>query len=233
MTKTSQNKARCEKLDTMISSIEGFNVSRTVSDLDNRYRFLVDNTSKRVCILANGKKYVCGFDKIINVEYIENGETISSKSTIRTIGGALAGSVLAGGVGAIVGGLSGKSKTTTNISTISVKVTLRDYTTPSINIVTFDCKWYTGNKPLDPNDIRCRTGVQNGKRIVDFISIIIDEVDRDRNEKDSLQNQVPKTEKSENSSLADEIKKLAELKEKGHITEDEFYSLKQNLLSAR
>lgn len=233
MVMNSASKARGQKLDSMVSSIDGFTPSRTVLDYENRYRVLVDDTSKRVCIITNGELYVFEFDKIISVELIEDGKTISSKSAIRTIGGALVGGVLAGGAGAIVGGLSGKTKTTTKISSISVKVMIRDFVIPSINIVTFDYRWTAERKPLNPDNMFCNIGINNGKEIVDIISVAIDEADRSRNEKVKNHNQPPRIGKSENISVADEIKKLAELKEKGYITEEEFQSQKQSLLSQR
>lgn len=47
-----QSKERGERMDTMVSEIPGFNPSITIYDtFDNRYRFLADNKSKKVCII--------------------------------------------------------------------------------------------------------------------------------------------------------------------------------------
>ena len=113
-------KAHQEELKNLQESIPGFTVTKTISDLENKFILLIDDKSKKVCIVNGKNKTVVGYDKIMSVEYIENGNTISSKSAKRTIGGAIVGGMIAGGVGAIVGGLSGSSKSVNKISSIII-----------------------------------------------------------------------------------------------------------------
>lgn len=71
------------------------------SDAKNRNVFLVDSNSKRIAIFNYDIESVTyiAFNSIINVELIEDNSTIMQGG----IGRAIAGGVLAGGVGAIVG----------------------------------------------------------------------------------------------------------------------------------
>ena len=77
-----------------------------------KYWIGINNESEEIKIVQFNKQKnedLLKFSNIISVELTEDGQTIYSKSTIRTIGGTVIGGALAGGAGAIVGGLSGSS----------------------------------------------------------------------------------------------------------------------------
>ena len=112
---TNKAKETQEKISSLINSAPEFNTTRTLA-ISGEMVLLINDTGKQICILLPQFKKVIGFDQVYDVEYVVNEETIASKSTLRTIGGAVVGGVLAGGVGAIVGGLSGKTKTESKIS---------------------------------------------------------------------------------------------------------------------
>lgn len=223
------NKERAERINSLAESIPDFNVSRTISDYENRYRILIDDVSRKVCFIIDNTKNIVEFDKIISVEYIQNGKTISSKSTVRTIGGALVGGAIAGGVGAIIGGLSGDSELSTKISSISVKVLIRDISLPTINIETFNCKWTVERKPVNPTDAQCKWGIDIGKQIVDVLSVIIDDADHNSSSTNRVGNS-PQN-KQYVGSVADEIKILANLRDEGILTQEEFDKQKASLLA--
>ena len=67
--------------------------------------------------------------------------------------------------------------------------------------------------------------MQNAQKIADYVSVIIDDVDRQ--EKQTQTSQAPSSEKS---SLADELAKLAKLKADGILTDEEFQTQKAKLL---
>lgn len=225
-----KSKERGERMDSIISDIPGFTPTIIINDnYDNRYRFLADNTSKRVCIIIEDVVHLVDYEEIIKVDFMENSISIMSKSTSRTIGGALGGALIAGGVGAIVGGLSGDAKSIKKIDKVGVNILIRDVKSPSINLVTFDSLWTGGNKPVKASDAGCQIGIENAKKIADVVSVIIDEVDKGwMKEHSSLKQEKPV---QLSTSVADEIKKLAQLKEEGILTEEEFNKQKAILLS--
>jgi hypothetical protein len=164
------------------------------------------------------------YQDIISVSYIENGHTISSKSTGRTVGGAVVGGVIAGGAGAVVGGLSGNEKQTKAVSEISVKLLLRSSAKTSFTITI-----YSGQplKTKDDTDKRKYDKfADSAQKIKDLISVIIDKVDR-RN----LQPNISQIVRQSNLNVADELMKLAKLKEQGILTEAEFAQQKEKLLN--
>lgn len=225
--KKDKAKERGEKLNSLASSIAGFNPTITIDGVGNLYKFMVDNESKQICYIFGETNKIIPFEKIISVEYIENGTILSSKSTMRTIGGTLVGGALAGGAGAVVGGLSGNSKQVQKVKQVQVKIRLRDISVPSLVINTFDAATMTtkkeGIKDSNFEGYILKQGIQDGKRIADIVSVIIDEVDKGTGKMDDSSN-------SKSSSIADELKKLAELKKEGILTEEEFNLQKLKLL---
>lgn len=70
--------------------------------------------------------------EIIAADVYEDGDAITSRSAVRTVGGTLIGGALLGDAGAVVGGLSGDTRTTSTVHTIELRVTINDMTRPAI-----------------------------------------------------------------------------------------------------
>lgn len=70
------------------------------------------------------------FSSIIESELKEDDETVTKSSRGSQIGGAIIGSVIAGGVGAAVGGLSGKKVSVTKSKRIDLEITVNDLNNP-------------------------------------------------------------------------------------------------------
>ena len=87
---------------------------------------LVDTKSKRLAVCNYYiKNYVTiDFQDIVECEVIENGNPIAKG----TVGRAIVGGVLAGGVGAIIGASTHKTKTA--ISELYIRITRNDITNP-------------------------------------------------------------------------------------------------------
>ena len=209
----SENK-RGEELDETAASLDGFTPTATVNGYSNYYKFMVDETNKSICYISGKVKMIIPFSKILGVSLIENGTTVSSKSTTRTIGGGLIGGALAGTAGAIVGGLSGNSKQ---------KIIIKDIKNPNLTFDAFSAKMVSNFlNEIDTTDAfygkiykQC---LAQANRIVDMVSVIIDEVDKHE------------TPAHTELSIADELKKLADLKKEGILTENEFQAQKKALL---
>lgn len=212
-----------------LKSLPDFNVTKVIEGVNNEYLFAVDEKVKKIAVIQSLHKTIIPFDQIISVEVIEDNVIIQQKSSLRTIGGAVVGGVLAGGAGAVVGGLSGDSTQNKTVSKVQVKIKLRDINHPSYIINCFDCKTMTaGQKPIKPSSMEgdlYKQGLKHAHSIADTISAIIDITDKSTNnspEKPEAPKQV--------GSIADELAKLADLKDRGILTEEEFNAQKQTLL---
>ncbi|EPD54150.1 hypothetical protein HMPREF1210_00135 [Paenisporosarcina sp. HGH0030] len=75
------------------------------------------------------------YNDIIQVELMEDEESLIVTSRGSQLGGALVGGMLAGGVGALIGGLSGKQKQKREVKKIQLLATLDDLETPYLKMV--------------------------------------------------------------------------------------------------
>jgi hypothetical protein len=210
-----------EKLPTKA----GVESSISVKNIGN-YLFIMDNFFKILVLIGESSHKVLNYTDIIDVSYEENGNQLFTKSTGRTVGGAIVGGMLMGGAGAVVGGLSGNSKQNKEIKSMNVKILLRnsDQTTYTLYF-----KESSGVlKTKEENDRKLyEKFFKNANRAKDLLSIIIDEGKR------SVPQVVPVLAQptvSQTPSVADELTKLAKLKADGILTEEEFQAQKAKLL---
>lgn len=224
---------RKSDLTNILYSINGFRPSKQINGFGGLYLFAIDNYNEKLVLITEQETTVFKYEEVIGVEIIEDGSTMSKKSTSRTIGGAIVGGVLAGGVGSIVGGLSGSSKQKNKVKTLFVKILLKDIEHPSVIVkcfesrtMTYDMKESLKTEGDDQSNIY-QQGKKDANDIKDLVTIVIDKVDSK-----VVNNQVEKPQLPSQSSVATEILKLNELKEKGIITESEFNDQKIKLLNS-
>lgn len=171
---------RSNKITNRLSKIENFKPSNKVVGFGGFYTFAIDNESEKICYVSEFETRVLDYKDIIGVEIIEDGITISKKTVPRMAAGVVVGKALAGNVGAIIGGLSGKSKQRRKVSTLSVKILLRDTNNPSLTINCFDSRTMTTERKksietegkLESHIYK--TGKQHAETIEKLVSTIID-----------------------------------------------------------
>jgi hypothetical protein len=146
-----------------------------------------------------------------------------TKSTGRTVGGAIVGGMLMGGAGAVVGGLSGDIKKKREVKNMDVKILLRSTENTSCVLHFMD-----SSSPLNSKDpsfnARYEEFLRNANTAKDLLSIIIDDA------KQTATQAVTQPVAPQPSSVADELAKLAKLKADGILTEEEFLAQKAKLL---
>lgn len=216
---------RRQVMTDALANVPDFNPSTKIVGVKSLYTLAFDNEQQKMLYLVGQSPVAINYEDIISVQLLEDNHTVSEKSTGRTIGGAIVGGVLAGGAGAIVGGLSGSSKNLNLHSSVKVKILLRNSSTPSITIDCFNAMTMTiEGKPVKDGSVEYyiyKQGLDQANRIVDIVSVIIDAVDRANN---------AAAPRGSTGSTADELAKLAILKEKGILTEEEFTEQKKKLL---
>lgn len=223
---------RYEAMKQVLSEIENFTVSRKIDGFGSYYIFAIDENNEKIALVTQTSKQVVNFSDIIGVELIEDGSTISQKSTTRTIGGAIVGGVLAGGAGTIVGGLSGSSAQKNKVSLVLVKILLRSLDNTSLTVNCFDSRTMTteGKASIETEgkmeSYIYKIGKKNADDIKDLVSIIIDRVDSKTNSA-----KLAASTNGKSGSISDELIKLSELKEKGILTEEEFMLQKNKILN--
>jgi hypothetical protein len=91
-----------------------------------------DRSKFAIVNIINNEIKLCQFDSIdiIQSEIVEDNISVSRSSRTSQVGGALVGAALTGGVGAIIGGLSGKRIEKKEIKSLQLKMVINDVEEP-------------------------------------------------------------------------------------------------------
>lgn len=195
------------------------------------YVFVMDDYYKKLIIISPGNnKNFINYNDVISVSYEEDGNTLFSKSTGRTVGGALVGGALLGGAGAVVGGLSGNSSQNKIVEQMSVKILLRSTKKPTI-VLKVNLKNKIFNTKNETDKLEYNKCLNWANQIKDLFSVLIDNSVQSANNKYYKAKDSNDVIESKNEmSIADELSKLVKLKETGVINDEEFNTLKSKLL---
>ena len=222
-----ERKELSEEMNKVFEGLVDFEVTKKIIGLFDFFALAFDQNHKKMLYVKDGIKQYIPYSQILDVEIIEDNNTLFQKSSLRTVGGAIVGGAIAGGAGMIVGGLSGKTKQTKTVSKVQVKIRIKNINNPSLILDCYDCTTMEADKkPINPSStfgaMLYETGIQIAQDIADTVSVIID-----------ANNTTTETFPTERLSIsvADELTKLADLKEKGFLTEEEFNNQKKTLLS--
>lgn len=178
--------------------------------------FAIDERTKQWTIPANVSifdkvKKIYQFKDIVTFELLEDGDTLTKGG----LGRAVAGGLLFGDVGAIVGGVTGCKKSRSFVRSMDIKITLNNITTPSAYIKII-------NSEIKKGTFVYKAAIKNAQEILSLLSIINKENEKDQN---------IKLEKVDsNFSKADELSKLKQLHDEGTIDDVEFQKMKEDLM---
>lgn len=188
----------------------------------NDYAFVTDDENEFIAIVKSSSIQVLRYSDIVSISYEENGNNVYNKS----LGGAVVGGILFGGVGAIVGGNTAKATQNKEVSSMSIKILLKSTSNPTIILKIYDGATLktkeTASRTLYEGLMKEVTGIK------DIFSIIIDITDK--NIAHAKKTTVPLV--SSTGSIADELTKLAKLKDAGILSEEEFNAQKSKLLES-
>lgn len=188
----------------------------------------IDTVNKKVVIMrgvTDTEPLIISYRDVLSSEIIEDGETVTKTSRGSQIGGALIGGLALGGVGAIIGGLSGSTKSAEKISKLALLITINDIANP-VHYVMFIHEESLSHKKSGTVYKNAMGQAQEWHGKIQVLIRQADEEDR-RQEKDNLMKTVAITPPT---SLADELTKIGTLRDSGVLTEKEFISQKEKLL---
>lgn len=150
------------------------------------------------------------YDDIVDFELIEDDSSVIKGG----VGSAIAGGILFGGVGAIVGGATGKKKLNQACTNLMIKITINNMAAPVEYIKLISS---TTNK----NSMIYRSAYQDAQEIISLLQLIC-------NQRNTMSDTTK--ESAQQSSPADEIYRYKALMDNGIITEEEFKAKKKQLL---
>lgn len=220
---------RKKAVEDHLAHIEDFSATHKVMGNDSNVigndgntGLAIDEQRKKVCLIdyrqQNIATRVFSYKDLLSSEIFEDGATVTKTVRTSQIGGALIGGLALGGVGAIIGGLSGKTQTTGKIKKICLRLTVNDMKNPlhDINFLNFETK---------KDSFTYKQTIQQARHWHALIEVLIKRADME--DKASVTNDASQI---QSNSIADEIKKLVELRDAGVLSGEEFEQQKTRLL---
>ncbi len=130
----SRNKKAAAEIKAKIDSIPNFAAGYEYVGADDQSGIAIDVGDSLVCLLkrtSNGVRYrTVTYKQILGSELFEDGESITKASRMSQLAGVAVGGVLLGGVGAIIGGLSGRRVEERRVKSIKLRLVVDDSTNP-------------------------------------------------------------------------------------------------------
>lgn len=117
---------------------------------------------------SHPKYKIVNFKDIISSKIVQDGEIISQSSNV--IGRAIVGGILAGGIGAAIGGLSGEKRNKQLVKKLVLDIVLNDLDNPSMEIMFFN-----NAKGVSNDDISLKEVQKNISRWHNLITVVINQ----------------------------------------------------------
>ena len=133
-------------MEERINSLKNFTTTHGALGNDGMSGIAIDEKRKKICLTKHhrGKIIldVMSYKDLLTSEIFEDGATITRTSRSSQAGGALLGGLALGGVGAVIGGLSGKKISSDNAKRIDLRLTVNRTDSPvhDINFMDDECK---------------------------------------------------------------------------------------------
>lgn len=154
-----------------VKNKEGFNAEYTLLNHDKNQLLALDKSGKiLICeALYDGtiNDKLINFSDILEAEIKTNNTTISKIS----VGGTIAGVVLAGGVGALIGSQNNK-KSIEKIKSISLKINTKDFDNP---VITFQIFQSMDDKGVNPDSFSVQEPLNNAEKWEGMFKIILEQ----------------------------------------------------------
>lgn len=187
--------------------LEQFNATKKIGAYiefdDNQKKWLVPDgfLGKK----KNPKIYK--YSDIVDFELLEDGESITKGG----LGRAVAGGVLFGGIGAVVGGVTGGKKSKSICTSLKIKITVNDINNPVVYLKLLGAE-------TKKNSFIYKTACNSAQECLSVLQLI------------NNSQEVQEDNAAPIASAADEILKFKNLLDSGIITQDEFEAKKKQLL---
>lgn len=229
----------------MTTIVQGYKSTQEIIGADRTTALAVNEKEKTLCLIrlrpglfgysVEGHKSVTHLE-LVSAEVVEDGETITRTMRMSQIGGAIVGGALLGGVGALVGALTGKTSAKSKVHSLDLKITVNDLRRPVHTIRFLD-------RPCMRGDFEFQKAAKKAEHWSAVLAVLIKQADEENRQR-PVEIQASKPEppripppgtrsqihEAPPLLVADELSKLARLLEMGLLTREEFDDQKQVLL---
>lgn len=218
------SKEKAKKLqgvEWQLDNLDKFTVFQKVLGADGNTGIAIDEARQSVCLIDSRYELpefrIVPYKNIISCELFQDGSTVTRTIRSSQIGGALVGGIALGGIGVVVAGLSGKTKSSDTVKRIDLRIIVDDTKSPihDVNFLNVETK---KEGLIDGNYYQ--QSLLKARHWQGLVEVLIKRADSEES-----------APVAQPGSLAEEIRKLAELRDSGVLTDEEFVSQKAKLLA--
>jgi len=222
---------KASAMETHLNQLSNFKPSRSAFGIDGETGIAFEESKNRICLLFHdaekpSHRFLSSQD-LYSAEVVEeDGASLTRVTHSTKLGNAIVGGLLLGGVGAVVGGLSGKSGTETSrvITKLVIRLTINDTATPTHNITLI-------NQAVETPTETFKTARTTAAEWNDLLAVLIKRSQGGGVPTKPTRRKVSNPTQAE-ASVADELKKLLDLHQSGALSLDEFRACKAQLLGS-
>lgn len=225
----SQNQAKRRKaMSRHVRTRVRFVATQELMGDDCETGIAVDEKGRRVCLITSRgettQTRIISYGDLLSSEIFEDGESVTKTVRSSQVGGALVGAVLLGGVGAVIGGLSGKTRTQGKVKRVDLRIVVNDSKAPAhdINLLATEVK--TGG-------LLHQQAMEQARHWHNVISVLIRQADR-KDDNDLQDREGLPAPASADQRMPERLRELAGLRDDGLLTPEEFEAQKARLLNA-
>ena len=228
------DRQRISEMEEKLNGLENFNATQKVIGLDVKTGLAIDEQRKKICLIKYNNGNIAldtmPYNDVLASEISENGNTITRSSRSSQLGGALIGGLALGGVGAIIGGLSGKTVSSDNVQRIDLHLIVNRTNSPVHSINFFEDIGDDDYYGIKKSSAAYQKIMHEARHWHSLLQVIIRQADEDDKikEREVTQKTLNST---EHKSVTDQIKELVALRDQEVISDKEFTTLKEKLLS--
>lgn len=179
----------------------------------------IERATSRLLLVRGNVQQIVNADQIVSVEVMADDSALVKTNRGSQVAGAAVGAVLLGPVGLLLGGLTGSKRTENRIKRIRLRIVTNDFNYPTHDILLYQS---ASNKGDTRDSILLREPLAIAERWHGRVT--------------SLIHQVAAAHSSGPASgvgiVADELRKLADLRDEGLLTPEEFAAQKRLLLGS-
>ncbi|MEE9381284.1 MAG: SHOCT domain-containing protein [Hyphomonadaceae bacterium] len=210
------------KHPTTLSSPTPFMLRRGVTEVaGDRYMVGVKWEDERIFFGRLNDPFEIGFAEIAEIELVRDDQSITKTNRGSQLAGAAIGAVALGGVGAIIGGLSGSSNTKNKVKSIDIQIETEHDRALRFRVNYFKSAVKAGDKS---DGIVVQQSAPEAERWYSILQRAMKQAQA----KSAEAQPVPI-----DNSIESRLEKLWALKESGALTAEEYVTQKQKLLAER
>lgn len=133
-----EGRRKAEATEATVRTRRDFAPSDVYLSVQDQSGIAIDLENNKLMILRARAQHIIGFKQLISVELVEDNVSLVKTSRGSQLAGVIVGGVLAGGVGAVIGGLSGSKRSSETVRKISLQIVTDDFNKPNHEVTFLD-----------------------------------------------------------------------------------------------